>query len=124
MARSPDHAASARALHSRCWSAAIHHDLLTLLDLARDPALTSEMVATIAPPSRERDADVTLVRLVLEHPSISRGVVGRYAVHSDPEIRLLVARHPRVPRTALDGLEVDRDERVRRAAQEALRAAR
>lgn len=66
---------AAKALYGRCWDAANRGDLPRLLDLALDPDLTTDMLATIAPSYHERDADTQLVNRVLD--VMSREVVPR-----------------------------------------------
>lgn len=118
----PRRSSASAILYARCWTAATSHDLDALLELAADPSLTVDMVATIAPSAFEHEADATLVRLVLAHASASAGVVGRYATHSDPSIRLLVAQHPLTLPTALDLMGYDADQRVREAARARMNA--
>ena len=93
----------------------MHGDLTALLDLAADPSLSPDMVATIAPLAGEA-GDVELVHAVLDHPSCSAGVASRYATHPDSAIRLRVASFPELLTSSLGILAIDRDEKVRAAA--------
>jgi hypothetical protein len=103
------------AKYQRCWQAVHRGDLTELLDLAADLSLTSEMLATIAP-NRDRDADVRLVGLVLDHPACSGGIASRYTTHHDAGIRLRVATFRGGLGAPLEMLALDTDERVREAA--------
>jgi len=107
--------------YQQCCEAVRRGDLTELRDLAADPDLTTEMLATIAP-NRDDDADVDLVTRVLDHPSCSSGIASRYTTHHDPEIRLGVVRFPLIGRASLEILAVDADERVRHAALAELKA--
>ncbi|GAA4708029.1 hypothetical protein APR04_003887 [Promicromonospora umidemergens] len=104
------------AKYQQCAQAAGRGDLTELLGLAADPTLTGEMLATIAPGNRERDADVELVHAILDHPSCSEGIASRYMTHRDPAIRLRIATFPSVTGASLEILAVDTDQRVRDAA--------
>ena len=108
------------AKYQQCWQAAHRGDLTELLDLAADLTLTSEMLATIAP-NRDRDADVRLVGLVLDHPACNEAIASRYATHHDAGIRLRVAVFPGIG-APLEMLALDANERVRAAARSHLKA--
>lgn len=105
-----------RRLYSRCWTAHLDGDLVELLQLAADPALTPDMLATVAPDAGDRGASSELVRLVLAHPACSVGVASRFATHRDATIRLRVARFPDLLTSALAVLAVDADDAVQAAA--------
>ena len=109
-----------RRLSSRCWDARLADDVPALLKLAADPALTPDMVATIAPDARDHNAPAELVNLVLSHPACPVGVAGRHATHRNPAIQLRVARFPGLTTSSLGILAVDRDSAVRAAAIEVL----
>ena len=108
-----------RRLNQRCWAAHLAGDLPALLELADDPALSPDMVATIGPLARE-DGDPDLIHRILSHPACGEGVASRYATHPDPTIRLRVAGFPGLVTSTLGILAVDRDPAVRAAATEAL----
>lgn len=105
-----------RRLYSRCWTAHLHGDLPALLELAADPSLTPDMLATIAPDAADRGAPSELVRAALAHPACTPGVAGRYATHRDAAVRLRVARFPGLLTSSLAILAIDQDETVRAAA--------
>lgn len=104
------------AKYQQCAQAARRGDLTELLGLAADPTLTGEMLATIAPSGRERDADVELVTAILDHPSCSEGIASRYTTHRDPAIRLRLATSPNITGASLEILAVDTEQQVRDAA--------
>jgi hypothetical protein len=105
-----------RRLSQRCWDAHLAEDLPALLELAADPQLTPDLLATIAPLDGDLDVAVELIYLVLAHPACGPGVAGRFATHHDPEIRLRVARFPGLVTSTLGVLTVDPDPEVRAAA--------
>ena len=109
-----------RRLYSRCWDARLANDLPALLELARDAQLSPDMLATIAPDARDRDALAELIHAVLDHPACSVGLAGRFATYPDPGIRLRVARFPGQLTSSLAILAVDTDEQVRVTAIEIL----
>ncbi|HEY3548860.1 MAG TPA: hypothetical protein VGK17_22535 [Propionicimonas sp.] len=111
-----------RRLYARCWTAHLHGDLPALLELAADPSLTPDMVATVAPAASDRDAPSELIHAVLAHPACSLGVASRYATHRDAAVRLRVARFPGLTTSTLAVLAIDEDEQVRDAAMAALDA--
>ncbi|MFC8797109.1 hypothetical protein ACFT1B_34700 [Streptomyces griseoincarnatus] len=108
--------ASQIAKYQQCAAAAGRGVPAELLDLAGDPTLTGEMLATIAPSNRERDADIDLVNAILDHPACSEGIASRYTTHHDAIIRLRIATFPNVTSASLQILAVDPDEGVRDAA--------
>jgi hypothetical protein len=105
-----------KRLYSRCWNARLHNDLPELLALASESTLSPDMLATIAPNARDHDASSELIHLVLDHPSCSEGVAGRFATHPDPTIRLRVATFPGLLTSSLAILAIDADDTVRAAA--------
>lgn len=109
-----------RRLSGRCWDARLTNDVPALLELAVDPAMTPDMVATIAPDARDHGAPAELIHLVLSHPACSVGVAGRFATHPDAAIRLRVARFPGLITSSLAVLAIDHKDEVRAAAVEAL----
>lgn len=109
-----------RRLYSCCWAAHLAGDLPALLQLAADPSLTPDMVATIAPGASDCDADVELAGRILAHPACSAGVASRFATYRDVAIRVQVARFPGLLTSTLAVLAVDVDEAVRAAAVAAL----
>lgn len=86
----------------------------------RDPTLSADDLATIAPAYQDPHADPELIATVLAHPAVSSGVVGRYATHADPVIRALVAAHPLAPGPALQVLALDPDPHIAATAQHRL----
>ena len=119
MRRPESDTGSYRRLNQRCWAARLADDLPTLLDLADDPALSPDMVATIAPLASQ-DGDPDLIHRVLSHPACGEGVASRYATHPDRAIRLRVAGFPGLITSTLAILAVDRDPAVRATAIGAL----
>ena len=105
-----------RRLYSRCWSAHLANDLPALLELAREPQLSPDMVATIAPDARDHDAPAELIHLILDHPACGIGVASRFTTHPDPAIRLRVAHFPGLLTSSLAILAIDDDDQVRAAA--------
>lgn len=116
----PNPKEAARALHRRCWDAANRRDLTELRVLAANPSLDIEMLATIAPGYQDRNSDAELVNRVLDHPACNGAVAGRYATHEDVEIRQRVVTFPALNGSTLEMLAWDRDERVRKAAEDRL----
>ncbi|WP_454852213.1 hypothetical protein [Promicromonospora soli] len=112
----PTKRAAQIAKYQQCTQAAQRGDLTELLVLAADPTLTREMLATIAPSNRERDADVELVNAILDHPACSEGIASRYTTHHDAAIRLRIATFPHLTGASLQILATDADERVRDSA--------
>lgn len=84
-----------------------------LLELARDPQLSPDVLATIAPDARDHDAPAELIYLVLDHRACGVEVAGRFATHPDPAIRLRVARCPGRLTSTLAILANDANNRVR-----------
>lgn len=113
MARTPAN----RARYAACWRARTAGDLPALLELAADPTLTADEVATVAPAARDHDAPLELVNLVLAHPACTPGVAGRYATYPDPTVRLRVARREDVVGSTLLVLAIDVDPGVAAAAR-------
>lgn len=91
-----------------------------VLEALRDPTLTPDDLAALAPGYQDPHADSELVIAALTHPAASSGVVGRYATHRDPSIRALVAVHALTPGTALQALALDPDPGIAQAAQHRL----
>lgn len=104
------------SLYSRCWGAAGRRDLPALLELAADPSLTTDMLATIAPSYHDHDSDIGLVNRVLDHPACVAAIAGRYATHRDAGIRRRVVTFPGLIGSTLHILTYDTDEQVRTAA--------
>ncbi|HEY3546420.1 MAG TPA: hypothetical protein VGK17_10040 [Propionicimonas sp.] len=105
-----------RRLYARCWTAHLHGDLAALLELAGDPSLSPDMLATIAPDAADRGAPSELIHAVLAHPACGVGVAGRFATHRDAAVRLRVATFHGLLTSTLAVLAVDDDERVQAAA--------
>lgn len=87
-----------------------------LLELAREPQLSPDMVATIAPDARDHDAPAELIHLILDHPACGIGIASRFATHPDRTIRLRVADFPGLLASSLAILAIDDDDEVRAAA--------
>lgn len=106
-----------QTLHARCWHAAGSHDRTALLKLADDPALTTDLLAVIAPGYQDRDADSELVHRVLDHPACVAAIASRYATHHDVTVRRRVVTFPGTLGSTLYMLTYDTDEQVRTTAQ-------
>jgi len=91
-----------------------------ILEALRDPMLTADDVAALAPGYQDPDADAELIAAVLTHPAASSGVVGRYATHTDADIRALVVQHALTPGPALEVLALDPDPQIAATARHRL----
>lgn len=96
------------------WKAGSEGTRQQRLDIAADPAAGPNELAAIAPD--HQDPDIELIEAILSHPNVSSGIVGRYVNNRDPQIRLLVAAHPRCPSTCLEVLALDSTKPVRDTA--------
>lgn len=90
------------------------------LAVARDPASTAADLADVAPGTWDPEQDTELVLAVLAHPGASCGLVGRYVIHRDVEVRRVIVEHPKTLSNALLTMTYDPDEGVRAVASRRL----
>jgi hypothetical protein len=99
----------------------VRRDPAELVRVARSTT-SLEVLSAVGPVPGDRGAPVELVRAVLGNAACNASLAGRYATFPDVEVRLTVARWPRLNPATLQVMAFDGDDRVREAARAALEA--